>query len=71
LVEATASEAAATPGGIAGTIITNPNGTQTVVFLKDNTGASAILSNPSPGGPASPTQKYTDVSAATMTRAAA
>jgi phage protein U len=71
LVEVTASQAAATPGGVAGTIITNPNGTTTVVFLKDNAGASALLTNPGPGGPATPTQNYTSVPASTMVRAAA
>ena len=71
LVEVTASQAAATPGGVVGTIITNPNGTQTVVFLKDNTGASALLTNPGPGGHATPTQNYTSVPASTMVRAAA
>ncbi len=69
LVEATATEAATL--GLAGTIVTNPNGTTSVVFLKDNAGASALLSNPGPGGPATPTQNFTSVSAATMVRAAA
>jgi hypothetical protein len=40
------------------------------VFLQDNTGTSALLSNPGPGGPPTPNLAYTDVSAASMTRAA-
>jgi phage protein U len=69
LVEATATQAATL--GLAGTIVTNPNGTTSVVFLKDNAGASALLNNPGPGGPATPTQNYTSVAASTMVRAAA
>jgi phage protein U len=69
IVEATATEAATL--GLAGTIVTDPNGTTHVVFLKDNAGASALLTNPGPGGPASPNLHYTDVSPAEMTRAAA
>jgi phage protein U len=71
LVEVTASQAAATPGGVAGTIVTNPNGTTSVVFLSDNMGTSALLTNPGPGGPATPNLNFTSVPASTMVRAAA
>jgi phage protein U len=71
LVQVTAAEAAATPGGVAGTIVTNASGVPSVVFLKDNAGASALLNNPGPGGPPSPNLDYTDVPAAAMVRAPA
>jgi len=68
LVEVTAGELAPNQS-VAATIVTNPNGTQTVVFLKDNAGGSAILNSAAPSGPPAPGASYTNVTAATMTRA--